>query len=277
MDNMVLTAMARAGDFASYATADWVGIGLAIGLVVILGVLAVLLTRKLFIRLTFGLAFLALIPLILFQLWAPLIILALFLASLAMAVSVSGARSFHDSIAHSFKHIRHRRGTPEEVETTELVKKVAEAIEFLASHKIGAIIAFQKSDAIDIPQDACIIDARFVPALVETIFFPNTQLHDLGMVVIGDTIHAAAVRFPSTTRTFTGKFGSRHRAAIGLSEQVDAVIVIVSEETGKVSIAHRGSITQCSIREFPTTFKNYMLVTTPYTREEKEKNAKSSD
>jgi diadenylate cyclase len=81
--------------------------------------------------------------------------------------------------------------------------------------------------------------------LLTTVFFPNTPLHDGGVVLRGDRIVAAACVFPLTQRQgLSASVGMRHRAAIGLTEETDAVVIVVSEETGEISVAHRGHLVQ---------------------------------
>ena len=89
------------------------------------------------------------------------------------------------------------------------------------------------------------VDCEATPEMLETIFFPNTALHDGGVVLRGDRILQAACIFPLSQRPdLSRSMGTRHRAAIGLSEETDAIVVVVSEENGKVSYAHRGQLTR---------------------------------
>ena len=94
--------------------------------------------------------------------------------------------------------------------------------------------------------------------MLATIFFPNTPLHDGGVILRGDRVVSAACVFPLTQRHgLSTSVGMRHRAAIGLTEETDAVVVAVSEETGEVSVAHRGHLVQGldpdGLRQFLTT------------------------
>jgi len=87
------------------------------------------------------------------------------------------------------------------------------------------------------------VDCEVTPEMLETIFFPNNAVHDGGVIIKGDRIMYAACIFPLTQRSDLNKsLGTRHRAAIGLSEETDAVIVVVSEETGMMSYAHKGQL-----------------------------------
>jgi diadenylate cyclase len=94
--------------------------------------------------------------------------------------------------------------------------------------------------------------------MLETIFFPNNAIHDGGVIMIGDKIAFAACIFPLTQRQDLAKsLGTRHRAAIGLTEETDAVVVIVSEETGGISYAYKGhlvrNVTAEELRAFLTS------------------------
>jgi diadenylate cyclase len=87
------------------------------------------------------------------------------------------------------------------------------------------------------------VDCIATPEMLETIFFPNNAIHDGGVVIKGDRIAFAACIFPLTRRQDLNKsMGTRHRAAIGLSEETDAVVVVVSEESGMISYAYRGEL-----------------------------------
>ncbi len=116
----------------------------------------------------------------------------------------------------------------------------------LAEKRIGALIVLQKEDPLDeFANKAVILNANFSSELIETIFAHNTPLHD-GAVIIRDmTLVAAAVILPlaEDSTQITRAMGTRHRAALGASQLFDALIIIVSEETGKVSIARDGMMT----------------------------------
>ena len=102
------------------------------------------------------------------------------------------------------------------------------------------------------------MDAPVTFELLITIFYPGTRLHDGAVVIKGDKIIAASVYYTPTTKPLTGKYGSRHRAAIGISEISDAVTVVVSEETGRISIAYNGNIENYSPDNFYKAFENIM-------------------
>lgn len=132
------------------------------------------------------------------------------------------------------------RGTPE----NKFVLAIASACLRLSQRRHGALIVIEREVGLQEYVDTGIIlDAEPSPELLLTIFNKNTELHDGGVIFRGEKIAAAACVLPLSTRSLSDRqMGLRHRAALGISEVSDAVIVIVSEETGQVSIAHNGRI-----------------------------------
>lgn len=138
--------------------------------------------------------------------------------------------------------------------------KVETAVITMAKQKIGAIISFEKKDSLnDIMKSGTMINAPVSAELLMTIFYPGTRLHDGAVIIRNDQIVAASVYYTPTTRPLTGKYGSRHRAAIGVSEICDAVTVVVSEETGRISIAYKGELQTIAPDAFLQTFEELML------------------
>lgn len=124
--------------------------------------------------------------------------------------------------------------------------EICSAVRRLAYTKTGALIIIERQTKLgDLMSSGIIIDSKITDSLLENIFVPNTPLHD-GAVIIGDgRIKAAACVLPLTqNNNFSKELGTRHRAAIGVSEASDCVAVIVSEETGKISLAINGEITR---------------------------------
>lgn len=126
--------------------------------------------------------------------------------------------------------------------TQEVVEQLAEATFDLANHQLGALIAVERDvNLTPFGETGQEIDCKFSPALVTTIFYAKTPLHDGGLIVRGDRILCAACTFPVIQRPDLDRtLGMRHRAALGLSDESDAIVIVVSEETGVVSICHRG-------------------------------------
>lgn len=151
-------------------------------------------------------------------------------------------------------------------------KKIETAVITLSKQKIGAIMTFEKKDSLtDVMKSGTIINAPVSAELLQTIFYPGTRLHDGAVIVKNDMILAASVYFTPTTRPLTGKFGSRHRAAIGISEVCDAVTVVVSEETGRISIAYQGELQTVGPDMFLSTFEDYMMMSSEDNKDNKSK------
>jgi diadenylate cyclase len=129
-------------------------------------------------------------------------------------------------------------------EQRESIEIIIETCERLADVKIGALIAIEQSIQLQEATEAGIkVDCEVTAEMLEAIFFPNNAIHDGGVIIKGDRIAYAACIFPLTQRSDLNKsLGTRHRAAIGLSEETDAVIVVVSEETGMISHAYKGQL-----------------------------------
>lgn len=132
-----------------------------------------------------------------------------------------------------------------------VIEEVAKSASMLSKKKIGAILAIQREVNLEpYTESGVAIDSNVTSELLNTIFMPNTPLHDGGVIVHGDRIIAAGCLFPLTQNPDVSKLlGTRHRAAIGLTEETDAVCVVVSEETGAVSIANAGKLTRDLDRE----------------------------
>ena len=144
-------------------------------------------------------------------------------------------------------------------DTQLLYKNIESAVISLSNARIGAIMTFEKNtDLKDIMKNGVPIHAPVTPEILLTIFYPGTRLHDGAVVIHGNEIIAASVFFTPTTKPFAGKYGSRHRAAIGISEVSDAVTVVVSEETGRISFAVNGDLESVNQANFLRVFENYM-------------------
>jgi diadenylate cyclase len=132
-----------------------------------------------------------------------------------------------------------------------VVDEIASAAVKLSKSHIGALVAIERDVGLtDIIEKGCRIDAALTSELLETIFFPGSALHDGAVVVRGDRVAAAGCLFPLTDDSSLSKsMGTRHRAALGISEETDAVAVVVSEETGRISIAVDGKLTGDLSRE----------------------------
>jgi diadenylate cyclase len=129
-------------------------------------------------------------------------------------------------------------------EQRENIEVIIQTVERLADVRIGALIAIEQSISLqEATESGVVVDCEATPEMLETIFFPNNAIHDGGVIMKGGRIAYAACIFPLSQRQDLAKsLGTRHRAAIGLSEQTDAVVVIVSEENGWISHAYKGQL-----------------------------------
>ncbi|MDR0993227.1 MAG: diadenylate cyclase CdaA [Verrucomicrobiota bacterium] len=135
---------------------------------------------------------------------------------------------------HVFANTMRERGVLDEI---------MEAIASLANDKIGALIALEREIGTRaIQETGTRLDATVSNELLCTLFFPRTPLHDGGVIIAESRIRAAGCVFPLSSRRLTGNLGTRHRAALGLSEETDAIVVVVSEETGAISLAYKGRL-----------------------------------
>lgn len=125
-----------------------------------------------------------------------------------------------------------------------VVEELVASVDYLARNKIGGLIAIERQVGLKgIVEAGTRLDADVSRQLLNTLFWPGSALHDMGVVIRGDRIVAAGVQFPlAEGNDMAQELGSRHRAAVGLSNEADALIIVVSEETGKISIAERGQL-----------------------------------
>ena len=135
-------------------------------------------------------------------------------------------------------------GIKEEQLGSRSVEELSEAVRAMSAEKTGALIVIQHKSTLDeYVRTGDSFDAQINRRLVMNIFFKNSPLHDGAMIIVGNRIVAARCQLPMTNRTdIPAHYGMRHRAAIGLSEDTDADIIVVSEETGVISFVRNGSI-----------------------------------
>ncbi len=168
------------------------------------------------------------------------------------------------------------RASQSEQEAT--VDAIAEAVDFLSRNQFGAIIAVERNVQLGgLLDGGQHIDAAVSGRLLQSIFWPSSPLHDLGVVIRGNRILAASVQFPLAEEgSMPANYGSRHRAALGIATESDSVVVIVSEETGSVGIAVDGKI---EMKISPEPFRERLqelLSTTPGTTADAQATASSS-
>ncbi len=137
-------------------------------------------------------------------------------------------------------HFATSEDAPQERMVDELVRAAAQ----LARHRYGALIVIERETGLQEHVERGVpIDGFLTRQLLINIFYPNSPLHDAAAVIRGDRIVAASVVLPLTDNiSATGQLGTRHRAAIGITEESDALAVVVSEETGQIAVAHNGRL-----------------------------------
>jgi diadenylate cyclase len=157
------------------------------------------------------------------------------------------------SFSRLFSLVSNEPGSPREAE--EIVK----ACERLAAKKSGALIVIGRKSSLDLfSEGGEILKAQISAELLETIFFKNTPLHDGAILIEGGLILAARCPLPTTDQVnLPPRFGMRHRAAIGMSEHSDALIVVISEESGSISVVDTGEIRE---NITPNDLRNILLM-----------------
>lgn len=140
-----------------------------------------------------------------------------------------------------------------------LINQLREAVAFLSKNKVGAIVTIENSDNIDnLRTDGVIINANISSSLLISIFNKESPLHDGAVVIRNNKIYYASTFYKITRKSMDNKYGSRHRAAMGISEICDATTIVVSEETGTISIAKNGNIVPIKLEEFQEQLIKYL-------------------
>jgi diadenylate cyclase len=126
----------------------------------------------------------------------------------------------------------------------QVIEELLSAINYLSTNQLGALIVMEREVGLDgLIESGTRLDAEVSEELLNTIFWPGSALHDMAVVIRRDRVAAAGVQLPlAEAEHFTSELGSRHRAAMGLSQESDALVIVVSEETGIVSLAERGRL-----------------------------------
>lgn len=151
-----------------------------------------------------------------------------------------------------------------EEEIDELIRQLVAAVVFLSQRKIGALIAIEREMRLKTYVDSGVaLDAKLTPEFLETIFTPLSPLHDGGVIVQGNKVAAASCLFPLAQNPYLSHtLGTRHRAAIGLSEETDAVMLIVSEQSGLISLTVGGRLMQgLSKEELAQNLRDCLVLT----------------
>jgi diadenylate cyclase len=158
------------------------------------------------------------------------ILVVIFQADIRRALTGVGARSFFATRAN----------------IADVAEELVKAAEWLSARRIGGLIVVENEVGLqDLVDTGRVIEGRASPELIETIFMPGSPMHDGAVIIKGDQVLAAACQLPlSTNPNVSLTLGMRHRAAIGLTEDSDASVIVVSEQDGTISVARRGHLTR---------------------------------
>ncbi len=171
-----------------------------------------------------------------------IILVVLFQNEIRQALIRIGSRRQWSSILRFFG-----RGELNKNDDTKWVDAVILACQHMSQHKVGALIVIQRYDDVEplISPPGCEMDAIVSARLIEQVFFKNSPLHDGAMLIRNGRIAQAAGVLPTShNKHISAELGLRHRSALGISEQCDAQVVVVSEETGDISLCYKGKITR---------------------------------
>ncbi|OGD56425.1 TIGR00159 family protein [Candidatus Berkelbacteria bacterium RBG_13_40_8] len=209
-------------------------------------------------RILYGIAVLAIIMLLgrLLQLQTLNFILTYVLAGLVVAIPVV----FQPELRAALERLGRTRfvgefGKLKKYEIANIVLEIISAVDFLSKNRQGAIIVLTRQTGLrDIIQTGVRLDAQVTRQLLINIFAPKTPLHDGAVIISGDKVIAANCWLPLPEQEFNFDLGTRHRAAAGITSETDAIVIVVSEETGKISLAVGGNLTidltSAQIKEF---------------------------
>ena len=151
-----------------------------------------------------------------------------------------------EQMGRSMMMMRDKKHSDDSDENSHIIAEIITCLTNLSRRRVGALIVFERKTGLqDVIETGISIDSQISSALLENIFEPNTPLHDGAVVIRGSRVMAAACILTLTEgQGISHELGTRHRAAIGVSETTDAVVLIVSEETGIISMARGGRLTR---------------------------------
>lgn len=173
-----------------------------------------------------------------------LAVLGWLLRSFSVFLAIALVVIFQPELRRALNELGSHRFFTTALQRREAIEEITDAVFDLSSKGFGALIAMERDISLkSVAESGIELDADFSKELLLTIFHPKTVLHDGGVILSGDRIVAAGCIFPLTQRDDLDRtIGLRHRAGLGLSEESDTIAVIVSEESGQVSICHSGAI-----------------------------------
>lgn len=148
------------------------------------------------------------------------------------------------TVRKNFKTIVHPGVAVELAGIQDCIESTIQACSDLSDTRTGALIVFENETLLgNVIDSGTLLNAKPSKALIKNVFYPKTPLHDGAMVIRNGKILAAGCILPLTKKQLNTRFGTRHRAAVGLTEESDAIVVVVSEETGSISVARNGVLT----------------------------------
>ena len=245
---------------------NWIGLAAGGFLAIVLDVPLFIIFRRVIPRVYIVLLELAFVACWLFGLWMPLVACAIALVSGIAFFFIANQNESRSHVANNMlgksTSLRRKKKNAEVLFDREAVYgEISDAVLIMSDQKIGAIITLEKKDSMsEFCANGTMINAPVSSELLQTIFYKGTRLHDGAVIIRNDMILAAAVAYLPTTRPLPGKYGLRHRAAIGISEELDAVTIVVSEETGRISIAYQGELETVLPQNFRSRFGEYMAM-----------------
>jgi len=158
--------------------------------------------------------------------------------------------------------LRGRRGTKKHIKIYDrdlVFHEIENAVDSMTKTKTGCLITIERNTPLDdVMRNGTMINAAVSSPLLLSIFYRGTVLHDGAVIVRENMIVAASVYYPPSTKPLAGKVGSRHRAALGISEISDSVTIVVSEETGRISLAYKGLLQSVSRENFIRVLTDYV-------------------
>jgi diadenylate cyclase len=241
----------------------WVDLALSILLLAGVGFVIFMLMKRTFVKIVYCVEAVVILLAWMFSLqllWGLMNIAAVTTLVIFFSVNVAEVRPLISNTLGAKEAGFNKRGAEKIFDRHALYVKIDNAVSQLSKTKTGAIITLERNVAMDdFVKSGTILNAPVTPELLTTIFYPGTRLHDGAVVIRKDLILAASVYYTPTTKPLTGKFGSRHRAGIGISEVTDSVTIVVSEETGRISLAIGGELIPVNADNFLRTFEDYMF------------------
>lgn len=154
---------------------------------------------------------------------------------------------FRDEIRKALEKIGQMKlfsGNQRQKGVSTKVSLLIDTLEYLAGKKYGGSVVIERDSSLqEFIETGISVNAELSKELLISIFYPGTPLHDGAVILRGNNIAAASCTLPISTQSTDTKFGTRHKSALGLTEQTDAIVLVVSEERGEVSLANNGALT----------------------------------